>query len=212
MQMQSESRTNILRRIADVSPRSSAIASLSISNEGIYKEIDMDLLSCFCKELGAVNGQVIVCENKSEVYARILDLTSKHEITEVGCIEPEILKELSKLGLELSNADGDFGNMQLGITGCEYLVARTGSVIVTSRLASGRKMNVFPPTHVIVASQSQLVGFLDEAINRISEKYKNNIPSTISVVTGPSRTADIEKSLVLGAHGPKELFVLISKE
>ena len=98
--------------------------------------------------------------------------------------------------------------MEVGITDCEFLVARTGSVIVSS-FNSGRKMNIFPPVHIVIAHRSQLVSYLDDAYRQILQKYNNNLPSLISTITGPSRTSDIEKTLVLGAHGPKQLLVFL---
>jgi L-lactate dehydrogenase complex protein LldG len=101
--------------------------------------------------------------------------------------------------------------MQAGITGCEFLVARTGSVVISSALPSGRQMNVFPPIHIVLAHVSQLVDYPEDAFVAIQNKYGEDLPSIISTITGPSRTADIEKTLVLGAHGPKEFIVFLSK-
>ena len=64
----------------------------------------------------------------------------------------------------------------------------------------------------MIAYQSQLTDYLDNAIKKLQEKYKNRLPSLISNITGPSRTADIEKTLIMGMHGPKSLIVLIVKE
>ena len=70
----------------------------------------------------------------------------------------------------------------------------------------------FPETHIVVADQSQLTDYLDRALEILQNKYKNELPSLISNITGPSRTADIEKTLVMGMHGPKSLIVIISEE
>lgn len=99
--------------------------------------------------------------------------------------------------------------MEAGITGCEFLIARTGSVLVSSASLSGRQMHAFPPVHFIMAYQSQLVDYPENALKAIQQKYGTKLPSAITTITGPSRTADIEKTLVLGAHGPKELIVLL---
>jgi L-lactate dehydrogenase complex protein LldG len=96
-----------------------------------------------------------------------------------------------------------------GLTVCEALVARTGSVLVSSRLASGRSLSVFPPAHIVVAYADQLVPDIEDALALLSDKYGSSIPSMIGLITGPSRTADIEKTLVLGAHGPKEIYVFL---
>ena len=76
--------------------------------------------------------------------------------------------------------------------------------MVSSRQASGRRMNVFPESHLVVARTNQIVPEIRDAIMGIQKKYEGNLPSMISLVTGPSRTADIEKTLVMGAHGPTE--------
>ncbi|MFW6268427.1 MAG: LUD domain-containing protein, partial [Marinilabiliaceae bacterium] len=73
---------------------------------------------------------------------------------------------------------------------------------------SGRRMNVYMPVHVILARRSQLVASIDEGFSVIQERYSQK-PSQITLISGPSRTADIEKTLVMGAHGPGELIVMI---
>jgi L-lactate dehydrogenase complex protein LldG len=95
----------------------------------------------------------------------------------------------------------------VGITECDGLVAQTGSVVLTSRSAGGRALSVLPPHHVVLARREQLVGGLPEALARLERTYGGHYPSMISFVTGPSRTGDIERILVLGAHGPKRLTV-----
>ncbi len=70
-------------------------------------------------------------------------------------------------------------------------------------------MFVFPETHIVIAKASHVVDELKDALNGMKTKYAGNFPSQITVITGPSRTADIEKTLVMGAHGPKALYVLM---
>ena len=96
-----------------------------------------------------------------------------------------------------------------GLTECESLIAQTGSVCVTSRSSGGRALSVLPPHHIVIASRSQLVADLSAAYEHLAEKYGANYPSFISFISGPSRTGDIERILVLGAHGPKKLTVLL---
>lgn len=96
----------------------------------------------------------------------------------------------------------------VGITECDALVAQTGSVLITSRSAGGRGLSVLPPHHVVLARRDQLVPDLPAAFQWLQSHYGNQYPSFISLVTGPSRTGDIERILVLGAHGPKELTVI----
>jgi len=95
----------------------------------------------------------------------------------------------------------------VGITECDSLVAQTGSVLVTSRSAGGRVLSVLPPHHVVLARHDQLAPDLTAALARARETYRDGWPSMMSFITGPSRTADIERILVLGAHGPKRLTI-----
>ena len=94
-----------------------------------------------------------------------------------------------------------------GITECDVLIAQTGGVAVTSRSAGGRALSVLPPHHIVIARRDQLVADLPAAFAFLQKKYTPDFPSMISFITGPSRTGDIERILVLGAHGPKKLTI-----
>jgi L-lactate dehydrogenase complex protein LldG len=117
------------------------------------------------------------------------------------------------LGLPVLRTDLGYDKRELeacdaGITECDALVAQTGSVLVTSRSSGGRALSVLPPHHVVLARREQLVPDLHAAFKLVTARYAPDYPSLISLVTGPSRTGDIERILVLGAHGPKKLTIL----
>jgi L-lactate dehydrogenase complex protein LldG len=95
-----------------------------------------------------------------------------------------------------------------GVTLCDALIAQTGSVLVTAKSAGGRALSVLPPHHVVVAFESQLLADLPAALDLLRQRYGGKFPSFCTFITGPSRTADIERMLVLGAHGPKKLTIL----
>ncbi|WP_026999682.1 LutC/YkgG family protein [Eisenibacter elegans] len=101
---------------------------------------------------------------------------------------------------------------EVSITLCEALAARTGSILVSSRQQAGRRLSIYPPAHIVVAFTSQIQPDLKEALTFVQEQYTPNFPSMLSVISGPSQTADIEKTLVLGAHGPKELTLFLIDE
>lgn len=103
----------------------------------------------------------------------------------------------------------DMEASDVGISECDALIAQTGSVLITSRSAGGRALSVLPPHHIIIARKDQLIGSLPEAFALIKTRYGANYPSMISFITGPSRTGDIERILVLGAHGPKKLSIFL---
>jgi len=96
-----------------------------------------------------------------------------------------------------------------GWTVCDALIAQTGTVLLSARRAGGRALSVLPPHHVVVARSEQLVPDLPAAFETLARVYGAELPSSLSFITGPSRTGDIERILVLGAHGPKRLTILL---
>jgi len=129
----------------------------------------------------------------------------------IYCTDP-IIQDTLKESVRIESKEDEFLNLNIAVTGCEYLVAHLGSVLISSAQIAGRRLNVFPETHIVVAHEAQITDYLDLAMERMKEKYKNRLPSLISNITGPSRTADIEKTLVMGMHGPKSLIVIITNE
>ena len=106
-------------------------------------------------------------------------------------------------------AGASFEPCAAGVTACDFLVAQTGSVVVTSRSAGGRALSVLPPHHIVIARRNQLVPDLPAAMDALATHYGSDWPSMTGFITGPSRTGDIERILVLGAHGPKRLTILM---
>jgi L-lactate utilization protein LutC len=106
----------------------------------------------------------------------------------------------------------DFAQFAAGITAVDFLVARTGSIILSTATAGGRRISVLPPFHVAIATTNQLVISLDQAMKMYQQREEFNRSSYATIITGPSRTSDIEKILVLGAHGPKRLAVIVIEE
>lgn len=96
-----------------------------------------------------------------------------------------------------------------GITTCEALISQTGSLLVSSATNGGRGLSILPHVHVVVATLDQIVPTLGDALHQARERHAGRLPSMLSFITGPSRTGDIERILVLGAHGPKELVVIL---
>jgi L-lactate dehydrogenase complex protein LldG len=121
---------------------------------------------------------------------------------------------IQSLGLPVLKTDvayevNELESCDVGITECDALIAQTGSVLVTNRSAGGRALSILPPHHVVIARREQLLRDLPAAFQFLKEKYGENYPSMMSFITGPSRTGDIERILVLGAHGPKKLTIFL---
>lgn len=180
-----------------------------VVGEPVYKPIEPDAPTCFKQELDAINGHCELVRDEREAAGWLSRFIEERAIPYLFCRDVRLAGQLASFGIPVScNAD-DFAAMQAGITGCEMLVARTGSVIMSSALPSGRQMHGYSPVHIVWAYTSQLVDYPGDAYEAMQARYGNDLPSSITTVTGPSRTADIEKTLVLGAHGPKELHVIL---
>jgi L-lactate utilization protein LutC len=102
-------------------------------------------------------------------------------------------------------------SVQATVTLAEYAVASHGSLLVSSS-CGGRGSSVVAPVHIVVASESQLVPDLSTALASVKKRGLAERNSCLFLITGSSRTADIEKILVLGAHGPRRLVVILARE
>ena len=175
----------------------------------IYKPVSPSAVDCFKNELESVAGLCTICNSKAQLFKSLSEWLTEKNISMLFCKDENLKADLSQYNIPNTSETSDFIPMQAAVTGCEYLVARTGSVVVSACGASGRQLNIFPSVHIVIARKDQLVDYPEGALVALTQKYKEKIPSMISFVSGPSRTADIEKTLVLGAHGPKTLHVFI---
>lgn len=170
---------------------------------------DESLEVMFAEELIAVSGQFVFCEDEIQFIESLLNLAEQRQWRKIYCWEPALQQLLDTYDYPFYQTDKDFDQAEVGFTLCEALVARNGSVLLSNGNMAGRRLSIYPPVHIVLAYTSQLVLDLKDGFKLLQDKYRQRLPSMITTVTGPSRTADIEKTLVLGAHGPKELFVFL---
>ena len=175
----------------------------------VYQDITESLDITFAEALNKVSGNFVYCDSVSNFTDTFKALIEEKKWSDLFCIDTNIQEILTNSGISFLSDSSDFLKQNVGITTCEYLIARLGTVMVSSKQMSGRRMNVYPEIHIVMAYASQLVPDLKHALKLVKAKYEPNYPSLITFITGPSRTADIEKTLVLGAHGPKEIYVFL---
>jgi len=181
----------------------------NLEDQPLYPPLDDMLEVAFAEQFTAVSGQFVFCEDEIQFIENLLTLAEERKWTKIYCWEPALQEILSRYDYPYYETDKDFEQAQVGFTLCEALVARNGSIMLSNANMAGRRLSIYPPVHIVLAYTSQLVPDLKDAFKLIKTKYTDRIPSMITNITGPSRTADIEKTLVLGAHGPKELFVFL---
>ncbi|MEO6884260.1 MAG: LUD domain-containing protein [Bacteroidia bacterium] len=175
----------------------------------IYKASEDSLEITFAQKFSALNGKFIFCENENEFLENFSFLIKDNNWSDIFCFEPEIKELLKKEKISFFDSSENLAAAKIGLTTCESLVARTGTVLVSSRQASGRRLPFYSEVHLVVAYSSQLVFTLKEALKQITAKYENKLPSMITAISGASSTSDIEKTLIQGAHGPRDIFVFL---
>jgi len=205
----SPAKENILKRIRQALINPTPVPfpqSEGISN--VYNAATQENEIEFAENFGRIQGRFLYCANTEELIRQLKDLVSLQAWAQVFCRESGLLPFLQEplKGLLIND---DLPDADVSITGCEALIARTGSILMSSGQESGRLVSVYAPVHICIAWTHQLVYDIREALELLMEKYKNKIPSFITLATGPSRTADIEKTLVVGVHGPKEVYVFL---
>lgn len=168
-----------------------------------FQPQQQDLVVEFAEQFTNLQGKFIFCLDASELMIHFNKLCHQNQWTKLYCEESE-LHDL----LQQTSWHSDIADCEAAITSCETLVARTGTMVLSST-ANNRVPSVYAPIHICIAYASQLVYDVKDAIQAVSVKYKGNLPSLISFATGPSRTADIEKTLVVGVHGPKEVYCFL---
>jgi len=163
----------------------------------------------FAKELLQAGGQFVYCENEHQFLEYLQTLMQEREWNTLWTQSNKV-KQVLRAGEMNFEENPPKDNKQLvGLSDCESLVAQSGTVVLSDQKAGSRMSIAFPEIQLIMAYASQVVPTLKTAIQELKQTYPEMLPTQIVFVTGPSRTADIEKTLVMGAHGPKELVVFL---
>lgn len=179
----------------------------------MYAEVDESALDIlFAERLTAVAGNFVYCEDEIQLVENLLAMVEKEKLNKIYVWDEAIQQLLDTYEFPYYRSDAQFEEAEIGVTGCEALIARHGSVLISNAGKSGRRLSIFPHVHIIIATTSQLVLDIKDALDLVKTKYGELLPSSITAITGPSRTADIEKTLVLGAHGPKSLYVFLLED
>ncbi|MGH7976809.1 MAG: LutC/YkgG family protein [Limisphaerales bacterium] len=172
-------------------------------------------IELFRKNSENLKTEFRVCANLNEAAQFLKTLAAQNNWKKIGLHRGEltdaVARELNLQKVQTDNgyAIADLENCDAGLTECESLVAQTGSVLVSAKNSGGRALSVLPPHHIVLARKNQMVPDLTAALRGAQEKFKDKFPGFLSLITGPSRTGDIERILVLGAHGPKKLTILL---
>jgi L-lactate dehydrogenase complex protein LldG len=198
----SAAKENILRRIRQALSNPAPIPfPQSEGNSSLFLPHAEGLDILFAEEFIQLQGKFAYCTDEADMTRQVGLLIAEKQWNKIYCLENK-WKDVFGNTTDLAGCDAS-------ITGCEILVARTGTLVMSAAEQSGRTVSVYAPVHICIAYSRQLVFDIKDALQQLKEKYAGNLPSLITFASGPSRTADIEKTLVTGVHGPKEVFLFL---
>lgn len=159
-------------------------------------------------------AELIELDRIEQAPAAIADWLAAQQITELVCASDAALQALdwSALGsvnrIERVAQAGDMASL----TGSFAGIAETGTLMLYSGASSPTTLNFLPDNHLVILHESRIVGVYEEAWKRLRNATAGQMPRTVNLITGPSRSADIEQKLQMGAHGPRTLVILLIKE
>lgn len=200
-------RSNILQKIHIALQSQTEQPYTPEEQADFYTPNEQDPLSVFVERFVQNGGIFLLCNNDTDCARQIAQLALAQAWQNPCCRSTKWVNLLQQEGVNTVNEL--LPHTPAGITPCVALVAQTGSILITSGTEMGRALTVFPPAHIVIAYAGQLVYGIEQALDRALTQKPRELPSMIGLISGPARTADIEKTLVLGAHGPKALYLFL---
>lgn len=159
----------------------------------------------FIENFKMVSGEVHLLAEKEDLIEKINELIREIGAQSVSFWNMEPLKSLE------FTSESDLANTDIGITGADFAIADTGTLVLLSGPKQPRLTSLLPPVHIAILEKETIVPNIHALFARLGKSYGNydKLCSCISFITGPSRTADIELNLTLGVHGPGRAIVII---
>jgi L-lactate dehydrogenase complex protein LldG len=195
-----------------------------------YQGAGADPVARFTTECAAADGQVHVLPDREAAVARVMELvkarSARKALVGRGTFFDtlHLPERLRSLGIEVMEVESlapatsrdPFFAADVGISGVDFLIAETGTVVLKARPEEPRSLSLLPPVHIAVAHRTQMLADLFDLFPTLPSgaglaTEGAGLPSCLSLITGPSKTGDIELRLVTGVHGPGELHVILTE-
>jgi L-lactate dehydrogenase complex protein LldG len=191
----------------------------------LYEELQEKkwaLIEQFIGELTKVSGKIIVAKNEAEIREFITRLIKEHNAGSLAMWESDLIRQLNlyelvvNRGLRFASLNNtiEIAKADIGITETDFAIADSGTIVLMTNEKQPRSVSLIPPIHIALMKSDIIVGTLENLFFLLKNSYTKldkttELTSCMTFITGPSRTADIELNLTLGAHGPRELIVII---
>src|SRR5579872_1878964 len=205
----SSAKENILKRIRQALSESTPIPfPHSEGSHSVFQPSRQELEIEFAEQFTKLQGKFVFCVDHRELAGQLNALIATQGWKKIICREEKVRKTLREQAFD-NFSSGELGDCDAAITTCEALIARTGSIVLSSAGPSGRTVSVYAPVHLCIAYTDQLFYDIRDGLLALKERYHQQLPSLMTFATGPSRTADIEKTLVVGVHGPRQVYLFL---
>ncbi len=193
-----------------------------------------DLVSEMAESALQAGWKTKVVNSNFEAAEYIKRISAELKASKIICSTQPIIKELNlpkifhdtkltiKTGAVDQNSNDEQRTLQrsairlnaiqadIGITGVDYAILETGSCVIIPNTGVSRLVSLLPPVHIAIVEARQILPSLDELFTLTRHNFLNgNLSSYMNIITGPSRTADIEYTIVTGVHGPAEVHMII---
>ena len=171
----------------------------------------------FRERLESVGGRCDVVKGEDEaaraLSAVLAGLQSKNAAKRIALSDAPFVSRLAR-GIDADEisvcpAAADLFNYDVGITSAQAAIAETGTLVLEAETERHRLVSLLPPVHIAIVYARDIVWTIGEALNQLRGNDPKQMSRAITFITGPSRTADIELTLTVGVHGPKELHVIV---
>ena len=167
----------------------------------------------FAQNFKENNGIFIYLEDECEFMDCMKQLAPENGWEPLWCTSPAMQALLDKYGISYTTTPEREPKQKLvGLTDCECLMAQTGSILLSDALTQTRAAYALPDVLLVFAKTDQIVSGLKSAFQMVKKKYHGEKPSQLTIITGPSRTSDIEQTLVIGASGIRQIAVFLVDE
>jgi L-lactate dehydrogenase complex protein LldG len=175
------------------------------------------LIERFRENLVSIGGSCSVVASKEEAASVIQTIIENAKAARIAVSDSPVVEKvcgfLKTDGGFLKNASASaLFDCDLGITGAQWGIAETGTLVLESEKEFNRLTSLVPPVHVCLLEEKNIRRTLGEILRVVSENGSEKLSRTITFITGPSRTSDIELTLAIGVHGPRELHVIVINE
>jgi L-lactate dehydrogenase complex protein LldG len=186
-------------------------------NVAADRSVDLDanrLTEIFRENLVSVGGHCVVVGNELAAARAIQEIVAKTGARRIAISDSHVVQNLcSSISGDVevlkNAASADLFRCNLGITSAQYAIAETGTLALESERERNRLASLVPPIHICILDARDIHARMIDVLNIVQTSSSKTLSRAITFITGPSRTSDIELTLAIGVHGPRELHVIV---